>query len=354
MPIFVSYPPFCAIKYQISCKSGKRLPPKGRVFGRWGVMQTDSPLPHSLICKFKETELTLNLDIEATLLSPFSLINHSFSLSGSGVSPEHGGPTPCNLSAAASSSTASCSLTTVILVGLRLALGALGLGVGRARRVWLLHWHGPSQVGALAKEVGLCWETEGTFPQDHADGGGLLGSGSVSKLKRGEVRCIAIAEKLNVSWRESQKAATSKTLTAKVRRYQVKLKLRWRPDYLALVLVLLWRPANNVNLWGAEAQHVVNRDVLHGAISWDDLDMALFKGENKPKVTSLKAKTCPVSVRAFRLGCTSWMRFLRKMVFCRRGSWTKPSEKKIIPWGKLCCESQETTRCFCMSGRPVM
>lgn len=291
----------------------------------------------------------MNLDIEALLLSPFSLINHSSSLSGSGVSPEHGGPTPCNLSAAASSSSASCSLTTVILVGLWLALGALGLGVGRARRVWLLHWHGPSQVGALTKEVGLCWETEGTFPQDHADGGGLLGSGSVSKLKRGEVRCIAIAQKLNVWWRESQRAARSRTFTAKVRRYQVKTKIRWRPNYLALVLVLFRRPANNVNLWGAEAQHVVNRDVLHGAISWDDLDMALLKGE---KVTSQKAKTCPVSVRA--LGSTSWMRFLRKMVFCRRGSWTKPSEKKIIPWGKLCCESQETTRCFCISGRPVM
>lgn len=103
------------------------------------VTQSESPLPHSLICKCKETELTLNLDIEALLLSPFSLINRSSSLSGSGVSPEHGGPTPCNLSAAASSSSASGSLTTVILVGLRLALGALGLGVGRARRVWLLH-----------------------------------------------------------------------------------------------------------------------------------------------------------------------------------------------------------------------
>lgn len=177
---------------------------------------------HSLICKFKERELTLNLDIEALLLSPFSLINRSSSLSGSGVSPEHGGPTPCNLSAAASSSPASCSLTTVILVGLWLALGALGLGVGCARRVWLLNWHGPPQVGALAKEVGLCWETEGTFPQDHADGGRLLGSGSVSKLKRGEVRCIAIAQKLNVWWRESQRAARFRTLTAKVRRYQVK------------------------------------------------------------------------------------------------------------------------------------
>lgn len=51
---------------------------------------------------------------------------------------------------------------------------------------------------------------------------------------------------------------------------------------------------------------------------------------------------------------TSCMRFLRKIVFCRSGSWTSPSEKKIIPWGKLCWDNHETTRCFCISGRPVI
>ncbi len=50
---------------------------------------------------------------------------------------------------------------------------------------------------------------------------------------------------------------------------------------------------------------------------------------------------------------TSVMRDLRKLALCRRGSCTSPSQKDTIPWGKLCCESQATTRCFCMSGRPV-
>lgn len=51
---------------------------------------------------------------------------------------------------------------------------------------------------------------------------------------------------------------------------------------------------------------------------------------------------------------TSCMRFRRNIVFWRNGSCTSPSEKKIIPWGKLCCDNQETTLCFCISGRPVM
>lgn len=104
----------------------------------WHANRAQRPL--NLNCE--QTDLTLTLDIENLLLSPFSPINPSGSfLSGSGVSPEHGGPTPRHLPAAAatSSASASCSLTDVILVGLRLALGALGLGVGRARRVRLLH-----------------------------------------------------------------------------------------------------------------------------------------------------------------------------------------------------------------------
>ncbi len=173
----------------------------------------------------------------------------------------------------------------------------------------------------------------------------------------------------------------------------------WKFNYLALILVLLRRSANNINLRGAEAEHVVNRDVLHGAISRVDLNVTLVREENNQSemcvsflcstiqgyntvslqkseaegkrkrnrgiavgrrekcfTCFIRKMNCPVNIRA--MVClkrrTSCIRFLRKMVFCRRGSWTKPSEKKIIPWGKLCCESQDTTRCFCISGRPVM
>lgn len=156
--------------------------------------------------KWNQTDLTLTLDTETVLSSPLSLINPSISLlSGSGVSPKHGGTTPRHLAATTSPACpASRSLTTMVLVGLGLALGALGLGVGRARRVWLLHRHGPSQVGALTQEVRLRREAEGTFPQDHANRGGLLGPGSVSELKRGEVRCVAVTQELHEPSREQQ------------------------------------------------------------------------------------------------------------------------------------------------------
>lgn len=154
--------------------------------------------------------------------------------------------------------------------------------------------------------------------------------------------------------------------------------------YLALILVLLRRSANNINLWGAEAKHVVNWDVLHGAVSRVDLNVTLVREEiiNRrcvwhldvaqskattlwvfKRVTTSEVRNQDIKCFIRKINCqhhfvsrgsTSCMRFLRKMVFCRRGSWTRPSEKKIMPWGKLCCESHDTTRCFCMSGRPVM
>ena len=52
-----------------------------------------------------------------------------------------------------------------------------------------------------------------------------------------------------------------------------KLKL----DYLALILVFLRRSADDINLCGAQAEHVVNRDVLHGAISRVDLNVTLVR-----------------------------------------------------------------------------
>lgn len=54
--------------------------------------------------------------------------------------------------------------------------------------------------------------------------------------------------------------------------------------YQALVLVLLRRSANNINLRGAEAEHVVNRDVLHGAVSRDDLNVTLGRGNNRAEM----------------------------------------------------------------------
>lgn len=54
---------------------------------------------------------------------------------------------------------------------------------------------------------------------------------------------------------------------------------KWMLNYLALILVLLWGSANNINLRGAEAEHVVNRDVLHGAISRVDLNVTLVREE---------------------------------------------------------------------------
>lgn len=86
----------------------------------------------------------------------------------------------------------------MVLIGLRLALSSLGLWVWRARRVGLLHRHGPAQVGAFAQEVGLCREAKRAFPQDHANRRGFLGSGSVAELKGGEMRGVAIAEELKV------------------------------------------------------------------------------------------------------------------------------------------------------------
>lgn len=89
----------------------------------------------------------------------------------------------------------------VLLIWLRLALGSLRLGVGHARRIRLLHGHGPPQVRSFAKEVRFGWETERALPQDHADGGGLLGSGSMAKLKRGEMSSVALTQKLNTNHR---------------------------------------------------------------------------------------------------------------------------------------------------------
>lgn len=45
---------------------------------------------------------------------------------------------------------------------------------------------------------------------------------------------------------------------------------------LALILVLLGWPAHNINLCRAETQHVVHRDVLHGAIGRVDLNVTLL------------------------------------------------------------------------------
>ena len=48
-------------------------------------------------------------------------------------------------------------------------------------------------------------------------------------------------------------------------------------SYLALILVFLRRSANNINLRGAQPEHVVNGDVLHGAVRRVDLNMTLVR-----------------------------------------------------------------------------
>lgn len=109
----------------------------------------------------------------------------------------HRGPSPRDLPTAAASTSTSNS-SPVVLVGLGLALSSLGLRVWRARRVGLLHRHGPAQVGAFAQEVGLCREAKRAFPQDHANRRGFLGPGPVAELKGGEVRGVAVAQELRV------------------------------------------------------------------------------------------------------------------------------------------------------------
>lgn len=74
------------------------------------------------------------------------------------------------------------------------------------------------------------------------------------------------------------------------------------------------------------------------------------RAEGRSVRQGLRADVPPSRLR----GLTSRTRLRRKMAFCRSGSCTSPSEKNTMPCGKLCCDSQDTTRCFCMSGRPVM
>ena len=59
-----------------------------------------------------------------------------------------------------------------------------------------------------------------------------------------------------------------------------------KPAYLALVLVLLGRPADDVNLGRDESQHVIDRDVLHGAVGRVDLNVAL-RGQRKMRTILL-------------------------------------------------------------------
>lgn len=60
-------------------------------------------------------------------------------------------------------------------------------------------------MGAFAQEVGLCGKAKRAFPQDHANGRGLLGSGSVAELKGGEVGGVAIAQELKQQKRRIKK-----------------------------------------------------------------------------------------------------------------------------------------------------
>lgn len=129
-------------------------------------------------------------------------------------------------------------------------------------------------------------------------------------------------------------------------------KDEWNLDHLALVLVFFGWSAHYIYLVGTETQHAVDWDVLHGAVGRVDLNVTL-KTWKKCHLYSLHLLCIQVRTPD-KENFTSWIKFLRKIVFWRSGSCTNPSEKKIMPWGKLCWESHDTTLCFCMSGRPVM
>lgn len=75
---------------------------------------------------------------------------------------------------------------------------------------------------------------------------------------------------------------------------QTKRKTKtFKLKYLALILVFLRRSANNINLRGAETKHVVNRDVLHGAISRVDLNVTLVREESVRDVFGISMQYNP-------------------------------------------------------------
>ena len=116
---------------------------------------------------------TLTLDTETPVLLLFHHPSISLCPSGCRFSTVHGGPPPATMATSSPG----------VLVRLWLALGPLRLRVGGAGRVRVLDRHGSPQVGAFTQEVRFGREAEGAFPQDHADRGGLLGSGPVAKLQ---------------------------------------------------------------------------------------------------------------------------------------------------------------------------
>lgn len=134
--------------------------------------------------------------------------------------------------------------------------------------------------------------------------------------------------------------------------------------YLTLVLHLLWGSANNVDLGGREANGGVDWDVFGWSIASKNLHVSLKlikKKNNSEDICHISIAESRPFISIYTLiikpprtppSLTS-VRDLRKLALCLSGSWTKPSQKETMPWGKLCWDNQATTRCFCMSGRPV-
>lgn len=126
------------------------------------------------------------------------------------------------------------------------------------------------------------------------------------------------------------------------------------PAHLALLLQLLGGPAHDVDLHGRQADGAVDRHILSGAIGRMHTQVELWTRPVWgwawcPQPTSTAAP-CP-ALKPW--DPTSEMSSFKKLALCRSGSCTRPSQKDTTPWGKLCWASHATTRCFCMSGRPV-
>lgn len=201
-----------------------------------------------------------------SMCSPFLISSWnppiSIFMSGSSISTKHGGPSPGTLS---NSSTSSGSSSTVILIRLWLALSSLWFWVWCARWVRLLDRHCPAQVGPFAQEVRLRREAKWAFSQNHANRRGFFGSGSMPELKCGEMGCITLTQELKrerrsrstkgneqkweENWTHSSETAGRYQNEKPLRKNRKGAKLNF--SYLTLILVLLWRSADDVNLWGA-------------------------------------------------------------------------------------------------------